>query len=159
MASSKKRSRLEVGDDDLHQQTPEEVSLREMEGEGGNRAEEGENGGNSGEDEEDDEEEGDERVREQMTEFFSELDLDLSRQKRNLMTDGLRVRQHCQNAPSITSTNTHTLQAPRRRSLLPAHLHAVMGSANLRLARGDSAGAIELCLEVIRQGLSASETL
>ena len=106
MASSKKRSRLEVGDDDLHQQTPEEVSLREMEGEGGNRAEEGENGGNSGEDEEDDEEEGDERVREQMTEFFSELDLDLSRQKRNLMTDGLRVRQYCQNSPSITSADT-----------------------------------------------------
>ena len=31
-----------------------------------------------------------------------------------------------------------------------------MGSANLRLARGDSAGAIELCLEVIRQGLTES---
>jgi hypothetical protein len=83
-----------------------------------------------------DEDEEDEGVREQMNEFFSELDVDLTRQKRNLMTEGLRV--------------------PRRRGVLPAHLHSVMGSANLRLARGDSAGAVELCLEVIRQGLGHS---
>lgn len=44
------------------------------------------------------------------------------------------------------------IQAPRRRSVLPSHLHSVMGSANLTLARGDTSGAIELCMEVIRQG-------
>lgn len=43
-------------------------------------------------------------------------------------------------------------QVPRRRSLLPSHLHSVMGSANLRLARGDIPAAIELCMEVVRQG-------
>ena len=50
------------------------------------------------------------------------------------------------------SPSLSLLQAPRRKSVLPAHLHSVMGSANLRLARGDAPGAIELCLEVIRQG-------
>ena len=35
---------------------------------------------------------------------------------------------------------------------LPAHLHAVMGEANLRLARGDPTGAQKLCKEIIRQG-------
>lgn len=56
----------------------EEAGMEEMEEEGG---------GSSG-----DEDEDDERVREQMNEFFSELDVDVSRQKRNLMTEGLRVR-------------------------------------------------------------------
>ena len=36
---------------------------------------------------------------------------------------------------------------------LPSHLHAVMGEANLRLARGDPTGAQKLCKEVIRQGV------
>lgn len=47
-----------------------------------------------GEGEEEDEEEDDdddEGVEEQMKEFFSEMDMDISRQKRNLLTDGLRV--------------------------------------------------------------------
>ena len=44
------------------------------------------------------------------------------------------------------------LQVQRRRSVLPHHLHSVMGSANLSLARGDLTGATELCMEVIRQG-------
>ena len=37
---------------------------------------------------------------------------------------------------------------------MPPHLHAVMGSANLSLARGDTVAASELCMEVIRQGKS-----
>ena len=36
--------------------------------------------------------------------------------------------------------------------MLPSHLHDVMGSANLSLARGDTDAAIKLCNEVIRQG-------
>ena len=44
------------------------------------------------------------------------------------------------------------LQVYRRRSMLPSHLHDVMGSANLSLARGDTEAAIKLCNEVIRQG-------
>ena len=43
-------------------------------------------------------------------------------------------------------------QVYRRRSMLPSHLHDVMGSANLSLARGDSEAAVKLCNEVIRQG-------
>lgn len=43
-------------------------------------------------------------------------------------------------------------QVPRRRSVLPSHLHSVMGSANLSLARGETSAAVELCMEVIRQG-------
>ena len=39
-----------------------------------------------------------------------------------------------------------------RRSMLPSHLHDVMGLANLSLARGDYKAAIKLCDEVIRQG-------
>ena len=39
-----------------------------------------------------------------------------------------------------------------RRSMLPSHLHDVMGSANLSLARGDYEAAVKLCNEVIRQG-------
>ena len=40
---------------------------------------------------------------------------------------------------------------------LPSHLHAVMGEANLRLARGDPTGAQKLCKEVIRQGVYVCE--
>lgn len=36
--------------------------------------------------------------------------------------------------------------------MLPPHLHSVMGSANLSLARGEKESARELCMEVIRQG-------
>ena len=68
----------------------------------------------------------------QVKEFFSELDINEGKQKRRLLDQGFRV--------------------PRRKSILPHHLHSVMGSANLRLARGDTSGAIELCKEVIRQG-------
>ena len=64
-----------------------ESSRREAEVGAGRGEEEEEAGGGSG-----DEDEEDERVREQMNEFFSELDVDVSRQKRNLMTEGLRVR-------------------------------------------------------------------
>ena len=46
------------------------------------------------------------------------------------------------------------VRLPRRKSRLPPHLHSVMGNANLRLARGDTGAAIELCMEVIRQGTS-----
>ena len=41
--------------------------------------------------EEEEEEEEDEGVEEQMNEFFSELDMDYTRQRRNLMTEGQRV--------------------------------------------------------------------
>ena len=68
----------------------------------------------------------------QVNEFFSEMDMDQSKNKRRLLDLGLKT--------------------PRRKSILPPHLHAVMGSANLRLARKDTAGAMELCKEVIRQG-------
>ena len=67
-----------------------------------------------------------------MKEFFSELNIDEGKQKKRLLDFGFRV--------------------PRRKSVLPHHLHSVMGSANLRLARGDTSGAIELCKEIIRQG-------
>ena len=55
--------------------------------------------GEAGEEEEgEEEEEDDERLKEQMKDFFSELDVDFARQKRNLMTEGIRVG----------SINTHT---------------------------------------------------
>ena len=44
-----------------------------------------------GEEGEEEEEEEDEGVEEQMSEFFSELDMDFARQRRNLMTEGQRV--------------------------------------------------------------------
>ncbi len=69
----------------------------------------------------------------QVNEFFSELDIEKSKQKKRLLESRFRV--------------------PRRKSILPSHLHSVMGSANLSLARGDVTGAIKLCLEVIRQGV------
>lgn len=47
---------------------------------------EGEAGGERYEEEDDDE-----RLNEQMKDFFSELDVDFARQKRNLMTEGIRV--------------------------------------------------------------------
>lgn len=67
-----------------------------------------------------------------MKDFFSELDLEENKQKKRMLESGFKV--------------------PRRKSILPVHLHSVMGSANLRLARGDKEGAIELCREIIRQG-------
>ena len=57
--------------------------------------EEGDGGEGSGEEDEEDE-----GVREQMNEFFSELDVDLTRQKRNLMTEGIRVR--CPTLQTVT---------------------------------------------------------
>lgn len=68
----------------------------------------------------------------QVKEFFSELDIQESKQKKHLFESGFKV--------------------PRRKSILPPHLHSVMGSANLLLARGDTVGTIELCKEIIRQG-------
>lgn len=79
----------------------------------------------------DEEEEEDEDVEQQVDRFFAELDVDQERQRRRLKADGTKVS--------------------RRRSTLPPHLHAVMGSANLSLARGDTVAASELCMEVIRQ--------
>ena len=67
-----------------------------------------------------------------MQDFFSELDVDESKQKKRMFESGFKI--------------------PRRKSILPVHLHSVMGSANLRLARGDKEGAVELCKEIIRQG-------
>ena len=69
----------------------------------------------------------------QVKEFFAELKLKEGKQKKRLMEQGVRL--------------------PRRKSRLPPHLHSVMGNANLRLARGDTGAAIELCMEVIRQGM------
>ena len=69
-----------------------------------------------------------------MEEFFAELNIEESKQKRRLFDEGFKVH--------------------RRKSVLPQHLHVVMGSANLRLARGDAPGAMELCKEVIRQGIA-----
>ena len=86
----------------------------------------------SDEEEEEEEEEGNNDMRSQVKEFFAELKLDEGKQKRRLMGEGVRI--------------------PKRKSLLPSHLHSVMGNANLRLARGDTGAAIELCMEVIRQG-------
>ena len=68
----------------------------------------------------------------QVNRFFAELDIDEGKQKKRLLEEGVR--------------------APKRKGVLPPHLHSVMGNANLRLARGDTAGAIELSMEVIRQG-------
>ena len=82
-----KRSRLERdAEDEGTTQDGANSSNREVEAAGMEGMEE-EGGGGSG-----DEDEDDERVREQMNEFFLELDVDVSRQKRNLMTEGLRVR-------------------------------------------------------------------
>ena len=56
--------------------------------------EEGEGSSEEGEEEEGEDgegEEGDEGMEEQMKEFFSELDLDFARQKRKLLSEGLRV--------------------------------------------------------------------
>lgn len=75
----------------------------------------------------------------QVNEFFSELDIDQSKQKKHLFDFGLRVS--------------------RRKSVLPQHLHSVMGGANLALVDGDVARAIELCKEVIRQGIGTFKTL
>ncbi|KAL5457215.1 hypothetical protein EMCRGX_G034460 [Ephydatia muelleri] len=94
-----------------------------------NLSEESDDGDENGEDK------GDMAV--QVDQFFSELDIDYSRQRKRLLTSGIK--------------------APRRKSLLPTHLHSVMGNANLRLARGDSSGAVVLCKEVIRQAPHASE--
>ena len=69
----------------------------------------------------------------QLNQFFSELHAEESKSKKRLFVEG-------------------GFKVPRRKSGLPQHLYSVMGSANLRLARGDSAGAIALCKEVIRQG-------
>ena len=66
---------------------------RDGEREGGSRDEregEGEEERGEGGREEEEEEEEDERVKEQMNEFFSELDMDFTRQKRNMM-EGLKV--------------------------------------------------------------------
>lgn len=60
---------------------------REEQRDSGEREGEEEGGSEGGEQEEEE----DEGVKEQMQNFFSELDVDFARQKRNLMTEGLRV--------------------------------------------------------------------
>lgn len=87
----------------------------------------------SDDDEEEEEEEGDDDMRTQVKEFFAELKVEEGKQKKRMMKEGVRI--------------------PRRKSLLPPHLHSVMGNANLRLARGDTGAAIELCMEIVRQGM------
>ena len=80
------------------------------------------------------EEEEDEDMVTQVNRFFAELSSDQGRKKRRLIESGSNL--------------------PRRKSVLPPHLSQVMGNANLRLATGDRAGAIELCMEIIRQGIT-----
>ncbi len=79
------------------------------------------------------EEEEDEDMVTQVNNFFAELSNDHGRKRRRLIESGANL--------------------PRRKSVLPSHLSQVMGNANLRLATGDRAGAIELCMEIIRQGM------
>ncbi len=79
------------------------------------------------------EEEEDEDMVTQVNNFFAELSNDHGRKRRRLIESGANL--------------------PRRKSMLPSHLSQVMGNANLRLATGDRAGAIELCMEIIRQGM------
>ena len=81
---------------------------------------------------EEEEEEEDEDMVTQVNQFFTELSSEQGRKKRRLIESGSNL--------------------PRRKSVLPSHLSQVMGNANLRLAMGDRAGAIELCMEIIRQG-------
>ena len=80
----------------------EESSQKTTEDEAGSSLREEPREGVEGEEDEEDEDEG---VREQMKEFFSELDVDLTRQKRNLMTEGLRVGRPQEQSPlSLPST-------------------------------------------------------
>ena len=82
MESLSKRARLEARSSQQRDEVEEEP-VRDGDDRMGEASGEGE-----GEAEEDEE---DEKVKEQMKEFFSELDMDSARQKRNLMTEGLRV--------------------------------------------------------------------
>lgn len=82
----------------------------------------------------DEDQEEDEDMLLQVNDFFAELSSDHGRKRRRLIESGSNL--------------------PRRRSVLPPHLSQVMGNANLRLATGDRAGSIELCMEIIRQGAS-----
>ena len=102
-------------DDGVLRPAAEEGSIRAAEG-AAERAGEGEGGGSGDEEEEDDS-----GVREQMRDFFSELDLDLSRQKRNLMTEGLRVRDlpckntvhsHCPTVPAGSTSQEPPTSPP-----------------------------------------------
>lgn len=88
----------------------------------------------SSSEEEEEEEEGDEDndMKTQVKAFFAELSLEEGKQRKRLMQEGVHI--------------------PRLKTRLPSHLHSVMGNANLRLARGDTGAAIELCMEIIRQG-------
>lgn len=76
--SAAKRARLQEPDQ-------QEEGRGEPEGEGSSEEGEEEEGGDG------EGEEGDEGMEEQMKEFFSELDLDFARQKRKLLSEGLRV--------------------------------------------------------------------
>ncbi len=80
----------------------------------------------------DEDQEEDEDMVLQVNHFFAELSSDHGRKRRRLIESGSNL--------------------PRRKSVLPPHLSQVMGNANLRLATGDRAGSIELCMEIIRQG-------
>ena len=161
----------------------------------------------SSEEEEEEEEEGGDGVMAHVNQFFAELHVDQSRQRRRLLEGrAVKVRlarpapsslckcvwlaklsqcklsvafqltplrlvcivvyfnlslslggspQHAILQETVVYCSSFPLlsQVPRRRSLLPSHLHSVMGNANLRLARGDIPAAIELCMEVVRQGM------
>lgn len=85
--------------------------------------------------ESDEDESGD--VARQVSQFFSELTDVYGRKRKRLMDEGVRL--------------------PKRRSVLPPHLHSVMGNANLRLARGDTSGTVDLCMEVVRQAPHSPE--
>lgn len=121
----------------LHLHEVAELYSSEEEGDEDNVDSSPSNSSSSSEEEEDGE--GDDDMKNQVKEFFAELRLEEGKQKRRMMTEGIRI--------------------PRRKSLLPSHLHSVMGNANLRLARGDTGAAIELCMEVIRQGKHTASQL
>ena len=65
---------------------------------------------------------------------------------------GMGAATQCTGGSCGIGTVFRIPQVYRRRSMLPSHLHDVMGSANLSLARGDYEAAVKLCNEVIRQG-------
>lgn len=83
MTTTAKRPRLDQSGGEPSTSEREDPQSRGREGE--------EEGGSEGGEGEGQEEEEDEGVEEQMKNFFSELDVDFARQKRNLMTEGLRV--------------------------------------------------------------------
>ena len=105
--------------------------LRELSASISSDEENGDSSSSSSDEEEEEGGDGDD-MKTQVKAFFAELSLEEGKQKKRLMQEGMHI--------------------PRLRTRLPSHLHSVMGNANLRLARGDTGAAIELCMEIIRQG-------